>query len=164
MGSLEKVAEISKRCSWGDKRKKRKHYYTFPALDPRDLGQWDVLFRQDRVSNTNGRPWATSTLAYLVPEVLQAPSAVYVGIRDSEFANDCWLCYVGNLNRAFRPSHAIGDIPQGCEECLPGKDEVFTVYLTHERILYSWRWEKKDPSDNMAPNDASNRFVERIYP
>jgi len=127
------------------------------ALDPRDGKPWDVYLDPAKLSNLAGRKWAAQTLAYIVPEVLSKPASIYVGIRGEweNVADDCWLCYVGFPAFAY---YSSTDGPQP-----PREDEVFLVFLTSERRIYTWRWEKRDPLDDRNPKDCVTRFVRKVW-
>ena len=151
---METVSPASSGCSWGPKAKTRRFYADIDARDPHDGKTWTVLLLEAKFKQQAGRPWAAKTLAYNVPETLACPHAVFVGIREGEDLDEqCWLAYVGRPSRRYL-THA--DVP--CPE-----NKVFVVYLTAERVVYSWRWEKVDPDGAGLPiGYADGRYRLRV--
>lgn len=91
-------------CDWGGAKIEKEGYQPLKALDPRNGDQWEVLFRKSRLSEMEGRPEAIRELKYTLPQVLQAPTAIYVGIRDEPtLVDNCGLCYVGRPDRIYVP-------------------------------------------------------------
>ena len=88
-----------------EKKKRRRGYIALEALDPHDRGTWDVLIsheRMDYVANL-GKAQAYEA-AYIVPQALHAPHAIFSGLRwDEDEARDGmgWLCYVHTPSLAF---------------------------------------------------------------
>lgn len=101
------------------------------------------MLAESKFAQQAGRPWAASTLAYNVPEILRSPAAIFVGIREGEELDEqCWLAYTGKTTVRYMSQNQA--VP-----CPPNR--VFLVYLTAERIVYTWRWEKVDPDGSGLP-------------
>jgi len=142
-------------CQWGGKDKARRFYAQIDAVDPRDGKLWTVLLAEAKFRQQAGRPWAASTLAYNVPEVLRTPSAIFVGIREGEELDErCWLAYTGSPGHRYASNGDAIPCPQ---------NRVFIVYLTADRTVYSWRWEKVDPDGTGLPiGYADGRFRTKV--
>jgi hypothetical protein len=103
-----------------------------------------------------------SELAFIVPEVLANPTAIFMGIRwddDEDRQTDvpAWLCYVGLPHNSFGPTG---------EERNPYPDEVYLVFVNAERVAYHYRWEKCCPDNPKLPLGHSGpgkpRFTRRV--
>lgn len=134
-----------------EKRKSRRGYSSIPAIDPNDGKPWEVMVSHAKMDLIASRgPMHAKELAWSVREVLSSPHAVFQGVREE--GEETWLCYVG------RPRHAFNKAGQAVP---PYRGEVFLVFVTDERVVYNWRWEKCDPSDPKLPEGYAGRFVRR---
>lgn len=123
------------------------------AISPTDGKQWDVYLRQARIEAAARRGMgAARELAYLVPFVLQNPTAIFRGVRDE--GESMWLCYAGLPEDAF--NHHTG------ERVRPWTGQVFLVFVDDDRIVYNWRWDKSDATSLRLPVDYAERFEERL--
>lgn len=95
---------------------------------------------------------AARELAYLVPFVLQNPTAIFRGVRDE--GESQWLCYAGLPEDAF--NHRTG------ERVRPWAGQVFLVFVDDDRIVYNWRWDRSDATSLRLPVDYAERFEERL--
>lgn len=101
---------------------------------------------------------AASDAAYLMPECLRRPAAIFEGVRwdeDDDDEADGWLCYVYSPDRAFRSDGS---------RRAPYEAEVFLVFLNADRIVYAWGWEDADESDGAMPYGYESRFHRRLFP
>ncbi len=95
-------------------------------------------------------------LAYVVPYVLEAPTAIFEGLReemDEDHSAHGWRCYCGV------PKCSYG--AEG-EERPPRRGQVFLVFVNDKGIAYNWRWEKADDMDDKLPIDYRIRFKEKV--
>jgi hypothetical protein len=91
-----------------------------------------------------------------VPLVLQAPVAVFEGLRrdeDEDRAGYGWRCYCRVPDRAYRSDGT---------QRPPYPGQVYLVFVNDEGVAYNWRWEKADPDDPNLPDDYSSRFQRRL--
>lgn len=100
-----------------------------------------------------------SEAAFILPYVLENPCAVYEGIRwenDEDKSREGapgWRCYCAIPLNAFR---------QNGDKIAPYANQVFVVFVNHERVAYNWRWERSDPEDEFAPIGHKDRFKRRL--
>src|SRR3990167_1089392 len=138
--------------------KTRRGYVTLPAIDPHTGSQWDVLLSDEKIGWIGKQGiGAARELAFTVPTALLNIRHLYRGIRDDrrEVDEDDWLCYISTPSKAY-------DRKSGA--CVPAwRGEVFLVYVTDERVVYNWYWDKCDLSSPHLPRDFDNRFTERIF-
>lgn len=144
-------------CNWGPKDKTRVNYIPLEAIDPRDGKPWTVLLSRDKLQTVAGRIWAAKTLGHLVPWVLQNPLAIFAGIREKDetqqIDDDCWLVYVASPPHRYLSPDVTAP---------PPSDMVFCVYLTDERVIFNWRWERADADGSGLPRGHSERYRHRI--
>ena len=86
-----------------------------------------------------------------VEQTIREPAMVFQGLR-RDGKRDA-LCFVGKPKRFGQDWTAPGP---------PGM--VFLIFLTADRVIYEWRWEKEDSSDPGYPGDYKRRFEKRIWP
>lgn len=140
----------------------RRHFGVQPAVDPTSGRlELEVYFTHLRAEAVRSRgAWAIMEMAYLVPEILTQPSAIFEGIRadgDDDAATDGWLCYCGTPTRCYRCN------PDGsARESAAYPGQVFLVFVNRERVAYNWRWEKADSFDGSLPQSWTERFVRRV--
>ncbi|NLF07989.1 MAG: hypothetical protein GX594_08420 [Pirellulaceae bacterium] len=85
----------------------RRGYEKIPAVDPMDGKLTEVYISHGRMDFVAARGMgAAKDLAWSVPEVLLAPTAIFQGVRE-EGEKD-WLCYVG------KPRHSYSRDGQTC--------------------------------------------------
>ncbi len=118
------------------------------AIDPRDGTTWDIRVSEAKIESIAKRSWGqVKELAYLVPEVLSGPTAVFQGVR--EVGEKDWLCYCGVPGYAYakdgrRIAARIG--------------EVYLVFVNADRVAYNFRWEHCDTVKRSFPKDYETRF------
>ena len=134
-----------------------------PPLRPRDCAEvdakhpdgsvWKLLLRLRKREETARRGMGpTLELAHTLPGALLNPTAIFRGVREEGERN--WLCYVS------RPAHAYDYRTGDSRIAWPG--QVFLVFVTDDRIIYNWRWEKADAEDPSVPEGYASRFEERV--
>ncbi len=130
----------------------RKGYANVPAVNPKDGSPWDLYISLEKLQYITKRGMAhAKELAFVVPKVLLAPKAIFVGVRDE--LEDNWLCYVG------RPAHSYRG--RKGDPCPPWPGEVYLVFVTSDHVIYTFRWEKAAEDNPDLPENYSMRFRER---
>lgn len=145
------------------KKKERAGYISLDALDFRDRGTFDVLLAQEKIKRARfAGIQLAKELAFLVPEILQSPKAIFEGIRwdndEDRTSVDSWLCYCGVPSRAFTINGA---------DRAPYENKVYLVFVNADRVVYHYRWDKCCPDNPWMPvgydDIAKPRFRKRIY-
>src|SRR3989304_6542235 len=116
--------------------KQNKYVLQILAVNPFDGKTIDVTISSNRihgpVSISKGRILET---AYLVPEILKKPKAIFQGVRLEEDEKGTespgWLAYSGIPSRAFTHDG---------KEIAPYENEVFLVFVNADRVAYLWYW------------------------
>ncbi|MCE9555644.1 MAG: hypothetical protein K8T91_20025 [Planctomycetes bacterium] len=140
------------------KEKQRQGYSSVKAVDPHDGKQWDVLISGKTIARAAGSgSGCAKELAYTVRCALLDIRHLYRGVRDidRQIDEDKWLCYIAT------PSHAY-DYKTG-EQVPAWRNEVFLVYVTDERVVYTWGWVTADPNNPHIPEDCDTRFREKVF-
>ncbi len=126
------------------------------AINPENGQECEVLISYDRMQAVARRSMGQAKeCGYVVPAILQAPTAVFEGIRtdgDEPRKGVGWRCYCGIPDRAY---HSDGS------ERSPYPNQVFLVFVNDEGIAYNWRWEKADEADPQLPVSHKDRFSNR---
>lgn len=138
-----------------EKLSSRRGYETIPAIDPFDGREWDIRVAHARMDAVVKRgPGYAKELAFVLPEILLFPTAIFQGVREEGERE--WLCYCGVPTHAFqvRTGHRIA----------PHLGEVYLVYVNSDRVAYNSRWEKCDEANIDLPDgyDDSDRFDKRL--
>ena len=98
----------------------------------------------------------TKECAFIVPYILQTPTAIFEGIRQEEDEDQRgvgWRCYCGVPTCAYRAD--------GTEvNAYPG--QVFLVFVNQDRTAYNWRWERAHPESSRLPIDHDIRFRKQL--
>ncbi len=127
------------------------------AADPFGSGTWEVLISYDRLHTVARRGMGhAKECAYIVPEILQNPTAIFEGLReekDEDQRGVGWLCYCGIPEKAY---HADGTSRS------PYPLQVYLVFVNDDRVAYNWRWEKADADDPQLPCNYQTRFRRRL--
>jgi len=137
----------------------RRQFIILDAFDPMTGGRSKVQISHDRMQAVAKRGLVqASECAYIVPEILKNPKAVFEGIRwdedeDRFEGSAAWRCYCGMPAHSYRPDGTPAP---------PYLDEVYLVFINHESVAYNWRWEKCDPDDPNVPNGHAERFKKRL--
>ncbi len=145
-------------ATFDDKIKERDGYYSFAAKDYRDKGEWDILLPDSSVHESRRRGiQLASELAFILPEVLRNPTAIFMGIRwdaDEKLAGDVpgWLCYVGLPQKSYDVNGRETDAYV---------DKVYLVFVNEDRVVYHYRWDKCCPDNPRLPMGHKTRFRER---
>jgi hypothetical protein len=126
------------------------------AIRPRDGKRWEVYLRQSKIEATAKRGMgAARELAYLVPFVLQNPTAVFRGVREEGASQ--WLCDVGSPPDAY--NHKTG------ERLRPWADQVFLVSPMTNEEFAQLVLSKVPPDHEFKPSadyDADGDCIEFI--
>lgn len=134
------------------------HYEYVDAVNPNDGSKFTVKISCERMQIVARRGKGhIYEMAYVLPEVLIKPKAIFAGLRRDEdepkksnsFGS---LCYVG------RPSVAYRSNGQRVE---PWPGQVYLVFVSDENVAYNWRWEKADSKDLNMPKEFDKRFKRR---
>jgi hypothetical protein len=140
----------------GDGNKTRREFLTIKAADA-DSRAIDVLISHDRLLAIARRGMGhINEAAEIVPGVLQRPTAIFEGLcadDDEDRRGAGWRCYAGTPDRSYTADGRRRP---------PWEDEVFLVFINHERIAYNWRWEKCDLDDPRLPQDYQSRFKRKL--
>lgn len=119
------------------------------AIDPVSGKMSQVYIRVSKMQDTARRGMgAARELAISVLEVLKAPLAIFRGVREE--AESEWLCYSGIPSKAF--DYKTGNGGPAWE------GEVLLVFVTDEKIVYSWRWDVEDDAYPGRPVGFETRF------
>jgi len=134
----------------------RREYITLAAAEP-DGTAGHVQISFDRMQAVARRSLGQAKeCAFIVPGILQKPSAIFEGLRrdeDEDRSGFGWRCYCGIPERAFRADGS---------EAPPYPGQVYLVFVNDERIAYNWRWERAAPDDPGAPVGYEERFRKRL--
>lgn len=135
----------------------RRKYLTISAVNPIDGTLCEVQISQARMVTVGKRSMAhAKECAFLVPEILQGPTAVFEGLRsdeDEDHTGCGWRCYCGIPSQAYHPDGTK-------RAAYP--NQVYLVFVNDENVAYNWRWERSDDDDSKLPVDYNNRFRKRL--
>jgi hypothetical protein len=136
----------------------RRDFITLQAIDPRDGSlACEVLISYDRMQAVGKRSMGhAKECAFIVPMILQRPTAVFEGLRwdeDEDRSGYGWRCYCGVPDRAY---HVDG------RQRPPYPGQVYLVFVNDEGVAYNWRWEKADPHDRKLPVGHDERFRQKL--
>src|SRR6516162_4403606 len=88
-----------------DSQESRREYITIAAVSPIDGKQCEVLISYDRMQAVGRRSLGNAKeCAYIVPFILQHPTAIFEGLRweeDEAREGVGWQCYCGKPEQAF---------------------------------------------------------------
>lgn len=140
-----------------EQSKTRRQYLQIDAVDPNNGKPTKVLISYDRLQIVAKRSMGhAKEAAYIVPHVLQKPTAVFEGLRqdeDEDRRGVGWRCYCGIPLHSYRTDGSEG---------LPYKKQIYLVFVNRDGIAYNWRWEKADPSSTDLPINYQTRFKTRL--
>lgn len=136
----------------------RRKYITLQAVEPKDgTLTCEVLISFDRMQTVGKRSMGhAKECAYIVPMILQQPSAIFEGLRRDEDEDRWgygWRCYCGVPDRAYNADGSQ-------RSAYPG--QIYVVFVNDEKVAYNWRWEKADPDNPTLPVDHDERFKQRL--
>jgi hypothetical protein len=127
------------------------------AFNPLDGGTCVVQLRQERILAVGRRSRGQAMeCGYIVPHILQHPTAVFEGLRreeDEDPRGAGWRCYCG------LPTHSY---TRDGSEAPPYPRQVYLVFVDDEGVAYNWRWEQADPTDLRLPANHEDRFTRRL--
>jgi len=134
----------------------RRDYLTLAALEP-DGSTGEVLISYDRMQTVARRSMGhAKECGYIVPAVLQAPTAIFEGLasdEDEDRRGVGWRCYCGAPAVAYRADGTSRP---------PFPNQVYVVFVNEDRVAYNWRWEKTDPDAPGLPLNHAKRFKKRL--
>jgi hypothetical protein len=109
-----------------------RNYVALEAVSPKDGKPWEVRISMARIEAIGKRTKGqVMERAYVVPQVLKAPTAIFEGLRkdeDEPREGNGWLCYVGTPKVAYAPDG---------REMPPWERKVFLVFLNQDRVAYN---------------------------
>jgi hypothetical protein len=127
------------------------------AIDPATGQVIKVQLSHQRLQSVASRSKGQVLEAgYIVPEILQHPTAIFEGLtqeEDEDRRGVGWRCYCGAPSVSYRTD--------GTEQN-PFPRQVYLVFVNHEGIAYNWRWERSDPEDNRLPENHKRRFKRKV--
>ena len=131
----------------------RRQNIKIEAVDPKDGTPCEVTISFDRMQAIGRRSMGQAKeCAYIVPMILQHPTAIFEGLRrdeDEDRAGYGWRCYCGVPDHAYRADGT---------RINPYPGQVYLVFVNDEKVAYNWRWELADPEDPRLPTDHKTRF------
>ena len=135
----------------------RRDYICLKAVDPATGGACDVQISHSRMQAVGKRRLGqASECAYIVPSILQGPTAIFEGLRedaDEDKQGYGWRCYCGIPENAYRVDGT---------KCRPYRDQVYLVFVNDEHVAYNWRWEKADQRNPRFPQNYDTRFKRHL--
>jgi len=127
------------------------------AVNPIDGKTCQVQISFDRMQAVGRRSLGhAKECAYIVPMILQQPTAVFEGLlrdEDEDRRGQGWRCYCGIPDVSYR---------QDGSQSPPYPGQVYLVFVNDENVAYNWRWEKSDPRDTSLPDRYATRFKKRL--
>ena len=140
-----------------EKGETRREFVLIDAVDPADGKPCKVQISYDRLHAVAKRSLGQAKeCGYIVPAVLQKPTAVFQGLRseeDEDLRGVGWRCYCGTPVVAYRKDGS---------ERVPWPGQVFLVFVNHDGVAYNWRWEQADADDPILPLNYRTRFKQRL--
>ena len=141
----------------GRHERSRREGILLEAVDPTTGKKCQVQISFARMHAVGKRSLGhAAECGYIVPLVLQEPTAIFDGLRREEDEDRWgygWRCYCGVPNR----SYGIDG-----REAAPYPGQVYLVFVNDQSVAYNWRWEKCDPQDPTLPMGHEARFKRRL--
>jgi len=141
----------------GDQGGQRRQLIFLDAINPADGKLFKVQISFERMHAVARRSLGQAKeCGYIVPAVLQKPTAIFEGLRsdeDEDRRGVGWRCYCGLPAIAYRTDGS---------ERPPSPAQVFLVFVNAESIAYNWRWEQADADDPSLPISHLERFKRRL--
>ena len=129
----------------------KKGFLVVQGLDPSGAGPCEFKISLKRVEHLNIHgPHHKYYELISASEVLKAPMLIFEGLQRE--GQETGLCYVG------RPKRHGGNW-----SAPPYPMKVFLVFVTKEKTIFEWRWEKQDPEKPGFPLDSRARFGKAIW-
>jgi hypothetical protein len=141
-----------------ERKESRRQYLILQALDP-VTGKLtaEVQVSYDRMQTVGRRSLGhAKECGYIVPAILQRPTAVFEGLRrdeDEDPRGVGWRCYCGIPVSSYRRDGT---------EAAPYPNQVYLVFVNEEGVAYNWRWEKADADKPTLPIDYQSRFKKQM--
>lgn len=134
----------------------RRQYLQLDAVNPDRGRTTKVQISFDRLQAVAMRSLGHAMeAAYIVPHVLQSPTAIFEGLRqdeDEDRRGVGWRCYCGVPAHGYQTDGAERPAYRG---------QVYLVFVNQDKVAYNWRWEKADPTQLTLPIGHEVRFKER---
>ena len=141
----------------GIEDKTRREYLKINAIDPANGKFLEVQISFNRIQTVGKRSQGhASECAYIVPQILQKPSAIFEGLcldADEPHRGYGWLCYCGIPTCSYTTDGQTKD---------PWPNEVFLVFINDEKVAYNWYWTACDDDNHDLPKDHDTRFKKRL--
>lgn len=141
----------------GKKGESRREFLQIQAVDPTTGKFCAVLISYDRLNTVAKRSLGhASECGYIVPAILQKPTAIFEGLRhdeDEDKRGSGWRCYCGVPECSFRTDGT---------KARPYPGQVYLIFVNDDQIAYNWRWEKSDEKDSTLPINHETRFKRRL--
>ena len=138
------------------KDESRRTFLKLNACNP-EGGVCEIQISYDRMQAVGRRSMGhAKEAAFVVPMILQSPTAVFEGLRrdeDEDRRGYGWRCYCGLPDRAYRADGS---------ERQPYAGQVYLIFVNDEGVAYNWRWESADPDNPELPVNHSSRFQRRL--
>jgi hypothetical protein len=135
----------------------RRESILIDAVNPVDGAHYKVQLRQERLLAVARRSVGQAKeCGYIVPAILQHPTAIFEGIRsdeDEDRRGVGWRCYCGVPSVAYRTDGS---------ERPAWPNQVFLVFVNEDRVAYNWRWEQADGDEPNLPVNHAERFKRRF--
>jgi len=140
-----------------DKEHSRRAGLSLRAVEPHSDASCEVHLSFDRMQAVAKRSLGhAKECAFIVPHILQNPTAVFEGLRrdeDEDSRGVGWRCYCGIPERSYASDGTAGR---------PYPNQIYLVFVNDERVAYNWRWEKADADDSSLPQAHALRFKQRL--
>jgi hypothetical protein len=140
-----------------DKEESRRKGLILQAVNPVDGKVCEVQISFERMQTVARRSLGhAKECGYIVPMILQKPTAVFEGLRwdeDEDPRGVGWRCYCGIPERSYSSDGTPGR---------PYPNQVYLVFVNEEGVAYNWRWEKADADDLGLPQNHGTRFTQRL--
>ena len=139
-----------------DPQRPRREYLAIAArLPDGTLGRVQISYQRMQTIGKRGLGQA-SECAYIVPYILENPTAIFEGLRrdeDEPKQGLGWRCYCGVPKCSYRADGSEGP---------PYQNQFYLVFVNDEGVAYNWRWEQADPHHPDLPQDCETRFRKRL--
>ena len=134
----------------------RRQYILLDAICPDSGKSIKVQLSYDKLQVVARRGKGQAMEAgYIVPHVLQRPTAIFEGLRkdeDEDRRGVGWRCYCGVPPHSYRTDGT---------ECPAYPGQVFLVFVNLDKVAYNWYWTMADPNDETLPVGHEIRFKKR---
>lgn len=134
----------------------RNGYGTIEIRCPFQLGLRPAYVSLAFIKEISARgPGKAREFAEIVVPALKTPVAIFQGLRwdHPEIDEDDWFCYVAKPQFAYDYKRH--------QRRSAWADQVLTIFVTSEWVVYNWCWTKCAPEDSKLPIDFQTRFANR---